>query len=155
MSQKPVCIEISKPLLLAGRNGTFPVGPSTGLKDQWAAFMKDFGMIEGQIGLNAYGVCHSFDHEQNRMDYMCAVEVANVGAVPNYLFTLKIPARREAVFLHEGSVETIPKTWNRIFTEWLPASGFIVAPGPQYECYITLDEAGQDNSRIEIVIPVN
>jgi AraC family transcriptional regulator len=154
MLQQPVRIETSTPLHLAGRNGTFPVGPSDGLKELWATFMQDFGKIEGQIGLNAYGVCHSFDHAKNIMDYMCAVEVEDVGRVPNYLFTLTIPARRTAIFVHEGLIETIPQTWQKIFAEWLPAANLEVASGPQYECYITSEDDESGMSKIEIAIPV-
>ena len=95
----PLRIETTKPLILAGRNKTYKIGPDPGMKEQWALFMEDFGKITGQVGYLAYGVCHNFDG-QGHMDYLCAAEVKDEGQVPGYLATLVIPARRTAVFVH-------------------------------------------------------
>jgi predicted transcriptional regulator YdeE len=86
-------IQTSAPLILAGRNGSFAIGPSPGIKDLWASFMGDFGKIEGQVGLKAFGVCHNFDGK-GQMDYLAAVEVKDEGQVPGYLFTMTTPSAR-------------------------------------------------------------
>ena len=39
------------------------------------------------------------------MDYLAAVEVKDAGQVPGYMFTLTIPARKVAVFAHEGNLD--------------------------------------------------
>ena len=141
----------SAALTLAGRNRTFKIGPDPGIKDLWASFMDDFGKIEGQVGFKAYGVCHNFDG-QGHMDYMCAVEVKDAGQVPGYMHVLQIPARKTAIFLHEGPLAKISETWMKIFDEWLPAAKLQVAHGPQYEVY---GEAfNQGDEKIEIYIPV-
>ncbi len=147
---QPLRILTTPPLILAGRNKTFPVGPSPGIKELWQVFMQDFGKIEGQVGLNAYGVCHSFGN--GLMDYMCAVEVKDAGQVPGYMYTLTIPARRTAVFVHEGPLEKISETWMKIFDEWLPTAKLEVAPGPQFEVYGEAFNKGEE--KIEIFIPV-
>jgi AraC family transcriptional regulator len=130
---------LSKPLILAGRNRSYamtgPAARDPAIKEQWASFMADFGKIDGQIGYQAYGVCHSFDGKGGTMDYMCAVEVADAGQVPNYLFTLTIPARLEAVLVHEGDIADIAKSWERLFSVLLPEAKFEVAQGPQFEVY--------------------
>ena len=118
--------------------------------------MEDFGKIEGQVGFQAYGVCHSFVRVGENavlsktalMDYMAAVEVEDAGQVPHYLYTLTIPARRTAVFLHEGDIALLASTWAKIFDEWLPAAKLELAEGPQFEIY------GEDENKIEIFIPV-
>jgi predicted transcriptional regulator YdeE len=142
---------LAKPLILAGRNRTYmmqgPGASDPAIKEQWASFMSDFGAVEGQVGFKAYGVCHSFDAKLGMMDYMCAVEVVDAGQVPNYFFALSIPARQEAVFLHDGDSATIAATWDRIFKEWLPAARLDVAQGPQFEVY------GEDGA-IEIHVPI-
>jgi AraC family transcriptional regulator len=138
-------------LVLAGRNGTFPIGPSDGIRELWERFMPDYGKIAGQIGTLAYGVCHQFDGK-GHMDYMAAVAVVNAGDVPGYLHTLIIPARRVAVFRHEGDISSLSKTWRRIFEEWLPAAKLSVADGPQFEVYdFSSDE---ETGIIDIHIPV-
>ena len=57
----PLRIETTKPLILAGRNATYKIGPNPAMKEQWMLFMEDFGKIAGQVGYLAYGVCHNFD----------------------------------------------------------------------------------------------
>jgi AraC family transcriptional regulator len=148
---QPIRIITSPTLTLAGRNKSYAIGPNPGIKLQWESFMGDFGKIEGQIGFSAYGVCHACDGH-GQMDYMCAVEVKDAGQVPGYLHTLQIPARKVAVFLHEGPLETISETWMKIFNTWLPAAKLEVAHGPQFEVYGEAFNAGKEE--VEIFIPV-
>ena len=150
MTLQPIRILTTPTIILAGRNKTYKVGPDPAMKEQWASFMTDFGKIDGQVGFNAYGVCHSFGN--GMMDYMCAVEVKDAGQVPGYMYTLTIPSRRTAVFLHEGDIAGLPKTWMKIFDEWLPAAKLEVAQGPQFEVYGEAFNKGDD--KIEIFIPV-
>ena len=143
----------SPALSLAGRNGRYAIGPSPGIKDLWAQFMQDFGQIDGQIGLKVFGVCHSFDGK-GQMEYLAAVAVENSGQVPGYLYTLTIPERKEAVFIHDGPIETISETWEMIFSDGLPKANLEVAPGPQFESYP--EDLGVEGAtgKIEIHIPV-
>lgn len=151
MSMSPLNTTTSPALVLAGRNGTFEIGPSPGIKELWERFMTDYGKIAGQVGTRTYGVCHRFDGK-GHMDYMAAVQVENAGAVPGYLHTLIIPARKVAVFTHDDGVGTLSDSWRRIFDEWIPAAKLTVADGPQFEVYdFASDEAP---GSIEIHIPV-
>jgi AraC family transcriptional regulator len=152
MPAQPLRIETSAPLVLAGLNRTYAIGPDPGMKAQWTEFMTDFGKVEGQVGMKAYGVCHAFDGK-GQMDYLCAVEVKDPDQVPNYFHVLKVPARKVAVFTHDGPIAGIAKTWSRIFDAWLPAEKLSVASGPQFEIY---GEAFDDGAgRVEIHIPVS
>jgi AraC family transcriptional regulator len=143
----------SPALIFAGRNGTFPIGPSPGIKDLWVKLMEDFGKIEGQVGLKAYGVCHAFDGKTH-MDYMAAVQVTNAGAVPGYLQTLIVPARKVAVFAHQGKIEALPQTWAKIFDTWLPEQKLSVVAGAQFEAYSEDFDGDAGTGTIEIHIPV-
>ena len=155
---QPIRTLVTPTLTLAGRNKTYKVGPDAAMKEQWASFMGDFGKIEGQVGFAAYGVCHSFgggragSSEPALMDYLVGVEVKDAGQVPGYLYTLTIPKRKTAVFVHEGDIAGLPATWGRIFDEWLPAAKLEVAQGPQFEVYGEAFNNGDD--KIEIFIPV-
>jgi AraC family transcriptional regulator len=148
---QPIRIITTPAMILVGRNATYAIGPQPGMKDQWAKFMEDFGKIDGQVGFNAYGVCHAFDGK-GQMDYMAAVEVKDEGQVPNYLHVLKIPQRKAAVFLHKGPLEKISETWGNIFSTWLSDAKLDVAHGPQFEVYGKAFNEGREE--IEIFIPV-
>jgi AraC family transcriptional regulator len=149
----PPKIQTSPAITFAGRNGTFAIGPSPGIKTLWENFMTDFGRIEGQVGLLAYGVCHNFD-SKGQMDYLAAVAIEDAGQVAGYLFTLTVPARKVAVFAHAGSIERISATWAWIFAEGLVKAGLELAPGPQFEVYP--EDLGVEGATtpIEIHIPV-
>ena len=148
---QPTRIITTSPMILAGRNATYAIGPQPGMKEQWALFMQDFGKIDGQVGFNAFGVCHAFDGK-GKMDYMAAVEVKDEGQIPHYLHVLKIPQRKTAVFLHHGPLEKISETWGQIFNTWLTLAQLEVAHGPQFEVYGDAFNAGREE--VEIFIPV-
>jgi predicted transcriptional regulator YdeE len=146
----------SQALVLAGRQGRFAVGPSEGIKALWLALMEDFGKIEGQIGTKAYGVCHNFSGDATRrsgeMDYLAAAQVHNAGAVPGYMKTLIIPARREAILTSDEGVGGLSAAWRMLFDSLLPKAGAVVVPGPQYEAYDFGSHAEQNI--ISIHVPV-
>jgi AraC family transcriptional regulator len=54
---------------------------------------------------------------------------------PNGLIEQRIPAGRYATVVHKGSYEDLPKTWERLKKEWLPAHGHRAA-NPSYEIYL-------------------
>jgi AraC family transcriptional regulator len=46
-----------------------------------------------------------------------------------------IPAGRWAVFRHVGPYETLSRTWQAIFSQWLPVSGQQLRPAAPFERY--------------------
>ena len=147
----------SEALVLAGRNGSFNIGPAPGIKDLWVKLMEDYGRIEGQIGFRTFGVCHNLKGNPvsgGTMDYMAAVQVMNAGEVPGYLHTLIIPKRKVAIFRHEGKLRDLSKTWFSIFESWLPEAKLAVAEGPQFEVFSEDFDDDAGTGGIEIHIPV-
>ena len=47
-----------------------------------------------------------------------------------------IPGGKYAIFLHEGTYETLWQTWNAIYRDWLPASGLKLRDVIPYEVYL-------------------
>ena len=89
---------------------------------QWSRFEK-LGSLPGQIGQTAYGAMCQTRPEEKMLEYMCAVEVADLAALPPELGRMRVPRARYAVFTHEGPVAEIGATWQAIWQEWLPRSG--------------------------------
>jgi AraC family transcriptional regulator len=54
---------------------------------------------------------------------------------PNGLIEQRLPAGRYATVVHKGSYEDLPKTWEKLKKEWLPANGHKPA-NPSYEIYL-------------------
>ena len=74
--------------LVAGSVGHYKMPDASGIPHQWTEFAKHLGKIPGQMGWTTYGVCFNMDGS-GKMDYMCAVEVADNSPVPEGLTHLK------------------------------------------------------------------
>jgi len=61
-----------------------------------------------------------------------------------------------AVFLHEGAYEKFNVTYDLIFSEWLPRSGYKLRETPCYELYLNKNpkRTKPENLRTEIHIPI-
>jgi predicted transcriptional regulator YdeE len=151
---QPVRYEDGRPMLLGGirRKHTF-VGMETDIPRQWDDFMK-LGKLPGQVGTTAYGAICGGDTKTQTMEYMCAVEVGSLDALPKELGRMRVPAVRYAVFLHEGNVATIRSTWMQVFTQWLPSSGLCSSSTPDFELYDERFDAETGDGGVEIWLGV-
>ena len=81
------------------------------------------------------GICMDMELEKERMSYMIAVEDTGSNT-DSSLTTRKIPAATWAVFTSIGPLPgAIQKVWERVFQEWLPATGYEHAEAPELEVY--------------------
>lgn len=78
------------------------------------------------------------------------IAVANDTVIED-LESLEIPSATWAIFSGEGSGVSIQQLEERIFTEWLPSSGYEYADVPDIEVYLDTDMA---NTRYEVWIGV-
>ena len=104
-------------------------------------------------GKELLGICMDMDYEKEQMSYMIAVE--NNGSIKDNSLTIRtIPAANWAVFTSVGPMPgAIQKVWERIFQEWLPATGYEHADAPELEVYPKGDNQAEDY-RCEVWIPV-
>jgi AraC family transcriptional regulator len=111
------------PLLIAGLRETH-IGSNAGIPAQWMRFAPHIGRIPGEIDGAAYGICIELCRGEGAgFDYIAGVAVAEAARLPEGLSPLELPARRYAVFQHEGHVSGLPKTVDAIYKGWLPGSG--------------------------------
>lgn len=97
-----------------------------------------------------YGI--TMNHTEESFDYWIAVH-SNEPA-PSEFKKLQIPESRWAIFQCFGSMpEGQYKIWRRIFTEWLPSSGYCLSDLPTLEAYAPGDALAPDYTS-EIQIPV-
>lgn len=106
------------------------------------------GLVKGVLG-----VCvDKSDTEARKIDYWIAA--AHEGEQPDNFLNLEIPASKWAVFeVHGPMPDAMQKTWEKIFSEWFPSSGYKHAGTPELEVYPE-DDAYQDDYYSEIWIPV-
>lgn len=143
-----------QPLLLAGLSERYDQQSSANIPSQWQRFVPLIGTIPGQKEHATYGVVYNSDDAGNT-DYLSGVPVEDFSRTPAGLTTLRIGARRYAVFTHLGHVAGIRSVWNAIFREWLPASGCRLADAPMFERYGEAFNPVSGLGGFEIWIPVD
>ena len=90
-----------------------------------------------------------YDHGENAFKYMmCCHAPQNINISEQYT-KLKVPALTWAIFAADE--KDMRDTWQRVYSEWLPASGYEQAAGPTFEMYYGM--FGHSRSHCEIWIP--
>ncbi|MBC6310702.1 AraC family transcriptional regulator [Listeria sp. FSL L7-1582] len=100
------------------------------------------------------GICNVSKEQapKKEMDYWIAVDYD--GETPVGTEKLEVPALQWAVFQSVGAMpDAIQQTWQKIYAEWLPTSGYEHAAGPEIEVYGPGDNRAA-NYECEVWIPV-
>src|SRR5690606_27642524 len=106
----------------------------------------------GPLGL--IGICLDFDAKQEHFTYLIGAE-KNIENVPADWEEREIPPLTWAVFpVHGAMPDSMPKVWERIFSEWFPSTGYEHAEGPEMEVYLSDGDPSSDDYYSEIWVPV-
>jgi AraC family transcriptional regulator len=106
--------------------------------------------LSDQIPRALFGVCA--DANDTEFDYYIAS--ASGKPLPEGFDELTVPAATWAIFDCTGPMpDAIQAVMKRIFTEWLPTSGYVHAEGPELEWYSDADMDSEDY-KSEVWIPV-
>jgi AraC family transcriptional regulator len=141
-------------LLLAGLNVSYGKDTRAKIPQQWERLAPHLGKVPGQVGQDAYGVCHAAGPD-GRFEYLAGVAVSSPDRLPEGFTTVKVDARRYAVFTHPGHVSTLPATIDTIWTKWAPDCGLAVAHGaPCFERYTPEFDPGTGLGGMEVWIPL-
>jgi AraC family transcriptional regulator len=88
------------------------------------------------------------------MEYMAAVEVSDLDALPHGTGKMRVPAAKYAVFSHEGHTSGIQALWENICSDWMPNAGVAMAETPTFERYGADFDAASNTGIVEIWIPI-
>lgn len=150
----PPRFEQTKTLLVAGLVEHYDANSSAaGIPAQWQRLAPHLGHVPGQRGAAAYGVVYNTDDEGS-MDYLCGVEVESFDRLPPGFGSLRVPARRYAVFRHSEHIASIRATWGAIWNQWLPESGHTVADAPVLERYDEKFDPRSGNGGVDLMVPL-
>lgn len=97
----------------------------------WDQFIPRLGEVANQAP-DSFGICGDVDPD-GRFHYMAGVQVTEVGDIPEGMSLWSIPEQTYAAF--PCTLETIRDTYNHIYQDWLPKSGYKQADGPDLEYY--------------------
>ncbi|HDR7321898.1 MULTISPECIES: AraC family transcriptional regulator [Bacillus] len=106
------------------------------------------------------GLCTDFNLETGDFTYIIGMEVTGFENVPNEIAKRTFPAATYAVFTtpkvpHEEMVSSIHQTWNAVFSEWFPHSGYEHCGVTEFELYDERSHADKSEfAQIELWLPV-
>jgi AraC family transcriptional regulator len=148
-----VQFETSRTLLIAELNSAYDVESRKNIAAQWKRFIPRIGKVPSQIGTSTYGVCWNFK-PKGVFEYLAGVEVAESAKLPSDFTRVALPAGRYAVLTHTGNVSSLPQTFDKIWTQWIPASGLTTAKVPCFERYGENYDPTSCLEPVEIWIPL-
>jgi AraC family transcriptional regulator len=141
-------------LLVAGLNESYGKDTRAKIPQQWQRLAPHLGKVPGQAGRDAYGVCHDCGPDCH-FEYLAGVAVSSPYRLPDGFTTLKVDARRYAVFTHSGHVSSLPATIDTIWSKWAPDCALPVAHGaPCFERYTPAFDPGTGLGGMEVWIPL-
>lgn len=124
-------------------------------------FLPRMKEIKHVVSSNCYGLelyPNNF-METKQFTYMAACEVSRIEDVPFNMFGVTLPPVTYAVFTIRGKLDPqkIMKTFQHIYHEWLPSSGFDMPYPYDFEFYDGENKRfkpDQDDSELDIYLPV-
>jgi uncharacterized protein YndB with AHSA1/START domain/predicted transcriptional regulator YdeE len=119
--------ERGRPMVMVGLRERYTSATRHKIPDQWRRFAPRLGEIEGRIGNETFGAVSLVDAD---FDYLTAIHVADLSGVPDDFVRMTVPARRYAVFTHDGPISEITNVMNAIERR-LPQLGLEVGDAPQ------------------------
>jgi AraC family transcriptional regulator len=127
----------------------------------WRTFMLRRKEVKNNINIDLFSIqlydtplYFSDFNPDASFDKFAAVEVSTFHDVPSGMERLVLNDGLYAVFIHKGTVNEAPKTFQYIFGTWLPNSAYFLDDRPHFEI---LGEKYKDNSpdsEEEIWIPI-
>ncbi|MFS4492842.1 GyrI-like domain-containing protein [Maribacter sp. 2308TA10-17] len=127
----------------------------------WRSFQINKSAISNAIGTDLYSIQVYDDasyfenfNPQTEFTKWAATEVKDIENIPNGFSSLVIPEGLYAVFLHKGTVGEFQKTFQHIFTQWLPNSDYEIDNRPHFELLGEKYKNNDPNSEEEVWIPV-
>lgn len=144
-------IETIGPLLLTGIGASYLAGDTAGIPSQWQRLYAE--QPAAKTKPQAFGVFHTADDE-GRLDYLAGYAVEHFGQAPHGCPRLRLARQRYAVVRHEGHIGSIPRTWQALLGEWLPAAGWVPVDAPDFERYDATFDPETGNGGVDICVPV-
>ena len=90
----------------------------------------------------------------NELSYIACAEVSDTSGQPEGMVTRTEAPGKFAKFTHKGKLSTLGRTYEYIYTKWLPASGMKHRPSADVEVYDQRFKLDMDDSEFDILIPV-
>ena len=124
----------------------------------WSSFMPRLKEIQNAIGSDLYNIQinpENFDFNPNtQFIKWAAVAVSSFELIPNEMEIVEIPKGLYAIFHYKGSQTDAVAFFNKIYTEWLPNSNYVLDNRPQFEILGEKYKINHPDSEEDIYIPI-
>ena len=127
----------------------------------WRSFQINRSVIPNTIGTDLYSMqvydnATYFDNFSPKTAFTkwAAIEVKSIENIPDGFSSFVLNEGLYAVFLHKGPVSEFPKTFQYIFSEWLPNSEYEIDNRPHFEVLGKKYKNNDPNSEEEVWIPI-
>jgi AraC family transcriptional regulator len=127
----------------------------------WRSFQINRSVIPNTIGTDLYSMqvydnATYFDNFSPKTEFTkwAAIEVKSIENIPDGFSSFVLNEGLYAVFLHKGPVSEFPKTFQYIFSEWLPNSEYEIDNRPHFEVLGKKYKNNDPNSEEEVWIPI-
>jgi AraC family transcriptional regulator len=139
--------------LVAGLNQSYTMETRIAIPQQWARFVPMADEFPCAQDKPFYGISWNIKPECG-FDYLTGFEVAGETELPAEFTTLKLDARRYAIFAHTGHVSALPQTIDTILTKWASESGLEIAKALCLERYTGEFDPQTGMGGMEVWIPL-
>ena len=112
------------PMTIAGLAERYDGETRRDIPDLWMRFGPRIREVKGMIGKASYGVSETIMDAAGKFAYLAGVQVPDGRNLPSGFTAIQIPARKYAVFAHDGHVSELSDAIMMVLGEWLPASGY-------------------------------
>jgi AraC family transcriptional regulator len=127
----------------------------------WSGFMPHRSEIVNNVSDELYSVqimsplyFKSFN-PRSEFEKWAAIEVDHYDSIPPTMESITIPSGLYAVFVHKGRAVDGPKTFQYIFTNWLPASNYQLDDRPHFAIMGANYKHNDPESEEEIWVPIS
>lgn len=127
------------------------------IPELWKRFIPRMSEIKNVVNRNvALGVCEFVENltDESQFAYFACQEVSSLEDIPKEMEGLTVEKNRYAVFTHKGSVDRLGDTYEYIYGSWLPKSEYEPAESHDFESYDERFDPGDENSELDIYIPI-
>lgn len=139
--------------LIAGLGERFTQDTLGGIPELWKKLLPHIDVIPGRVGGETYGVC-CYPDGKGSFEYIAGVAISKLDDLPECYRWIELKEHEYAVFEHHGSLDNLPQTFQAIWKDWLPQSGYEAVDAPEFERYSAEFDPQTGAGLLEIWLPV-
>jgi len=145
-------IETTAEIAIAGYTRSYKFSDPSQIPAQWANFAQQIPQLTSIANPETFGII--YNGSADNFDYLTGIEVSAEQNIPDSMTTLQLGSQTYAVYQHSDNVATLGHTCGEIWSERLPASGYIPVQAPWFERYGDSFDPTTGDGGMEVWIPI-